>query len=387
MKKPFSYILLLLLALAASCRTEVPEPKAGPTGRPYLFISGTLDNRPISFAAGVENHYNHTGLEKDDFNVYESSSSIKLEPCDGCHNYLEIILRDRTTSVGDEQQDPDSVFQITNYPFQFGAINGGSNLIRMQLEQRNPDGPQVLTQQWTVRDSLSNSILAQSNLSTPEFILPAGAYFVELISSFNTGCTDTVNQRVMATLTPPACNTAITVTRVPGTSLVFLDTANVTVDNPTAVIWTIDNMTFTGGSLMFVPDSFGLAQVFDVKLEVLGASCTAVIEERVSTNPLSFCVANFGVAAFASVDPLQLGHARLLWKDENGWTYGSTFGEQPNWARFELVNTDTFSMDRAGNKTIVADGFVDCRLFLPDGSAYKELRNTQFKLSFPYKGP
>lgn len=377
---------LLLIFGLFSCQPELPPIGQGGSGPIAAHFSGLLDGQPLLYEAGIDHQYLHTQLELHPTSVFETTASIRPKNCDGCGQYFEITMRDFESNDGSRPMQPDSTFEIKSYPFQLGTA--GTSFRRVQLRQRNLDGLNPIQNHWSILN-LANNVVAQSNTNEAEFILPIGNYTTRLISTFANGCTDTsINPLSLDTSigSGTACTAEMTINRIPSSTSMFLDTLNVQVPNPTQVIWRIEGMTFTGGGLFLMTDSFISRPVFEVELEVISASCTAKVVQRIAKNPSLNCATGFRVSSVNSVDPLQLGHVRITYIDALGVLYGSHFASQPNWAQFELLSVDSFPENRDGQATLLLRGRTNCLLFRADDQeVFKELNAADFKLAFPYK--
>lgn len=384
-----SILYFCLATLLWSCQPELPPLGPGGATPVACHLTGTLDGQSLLFEAGRQGSYMHTMLAANSQEIYETSAAIKPDPCDGCGNHLEITIRDHQQNDGSLPMLPDSVFQIKQYPFQFGTA--AVTLRRIRLRQNNLDGQAPLQNSWSVFN-LANSLIAQSNALEAEFILPDGDYNTRLVSTFANGCSDT-STRIMVVDAPGSsgsnCTAELRINRIPSSNSMFLDTFNVQVPNPTQVIWRVGGEVFTGGSVFLMTDSFfNLNDAFEIELEVRSASCTARLVQRVAKDPTVNCATNFRVTSIQSIDPLQFGHVRLKWTDAQGLEYLSALEEQPSWSVFEVTALDTFPNDREGLPTVLLTGRVNARLFNKDDAnnlTYKDLQNAAFKLAFPYK--
>lgn len=377
--------LCVLVAGLFSCQPELQPLGTGTAAPIACHFTGELDGQLVQFEAGVAQHFLHTTLQNNALQLFETSASIKPDPCNGCGNHLEITIRDFQINNGNEPMNPDSTFQIKTYPFQLGET--GASLRQITLRQRNLDGLAPIQNQWSVFN-LSSSLIAQSNQSEANFTLPEGNYSTRLVSTFADGCRDTSTTLIQLDSTLNSgltCQADIQVSRILFSTSLFLDTVDVQVPNPTSVVWLIGGMTFTGGSLFLMPDSIGLGDVFEVTLQIASATCTAKVVQRIAKNPALRCATSFRVSNVQSVDPLQAGHVRVKWTDAQGQVFGSEMDQQPNWANFEVTAIDTFANNRSGLPTLLLTGRINSRLFQSGSSLFKDLRNAEFKMAFPYK--
>ena len=382
------YYTLILVAGLQSCQPEL-QPLGNGTAAPIAcHFMGELDGQMVQFEAGVAQQFLHTALQTNALNLFETAAVIKPDPCDGCGNHLEITIRDFKRNNGNEPMNPDSTFQIKTYPFQLGET--GASLRRIRLQQNNLDGLNPIQNQWSVF-SLSNDLITQSNQIEANFTLTDGNYNTRLVSTFANGCSDTSSGQIVVDLgsTGNTCSAEMRINRIPNSNSMFLDTFNVQVPNPTQVIWRVGGEVYTGGSVFLMTDSFfNLNDAFEVALEIISASCTVRLVQRIAKDPSVNCATNFRVSSIQSIDPLQLGHVRLKWTDGQGFEYSSEKEEQPNWSVFEITAIDTFPSDRGGLPTVLLTGRVDARLFNKDGNGattHKDLLNSAFKMAFPYK--
>lgn len=379
----------LFFFIPFSCWLMACQPELQPLGNGQAspiacHIVGELDGQPLRFEAGIHGQFLHTDLQPNVLQIFETSSAIKPDPCEGCASHLEITISDFQRNNGGSPMNPDSIFQIKNYPFQIGGIGSTSRLI--SLTQNNLDGLTPIQNNWSVL-TLTNELVAQSNEMQANFLIPPGAYNTRLISTFSNGCTDTSTNPIVIDSSFESgapCSAEISITRLPSSTSILLDTFNVQVPNPLQVVWRVAGMVFTGGSLFLMTDSFILNNVFEVELEIFSLSCTAKVVQRIAKNPTLNCATSFRVGNMQSVDPLQLGHVRLKWTDAQGHVFGSEMEKQPTWANFEVTALDTFPNNRAGLPTILLTGRVNCRLYRV-GGAFNDLRNVSFKMAFPYK--
>jgi hypothetical protein len=381
------HIALALIVGLAGCRQDLQPLGRGGATPVACHLIGELDGQNIRFEAGIEQQFMHTTLAYNALQLFESSGVIKPDPCEGCVSHLEITLRDFQTNNRNDPMLPDSTFQIKTYPFQLGTFEGGG-FRRINLRQTNLEGPAPVQNQWSVFN-VASSLIAQVNTLEASLILPDGAYTTRLISTFANGCTDTSTGALLvdtALINAAPCSAEIFITRIPSSTSMFLDTVNVQVPNPTQVNWRIGGMAFTGVNIFLMTDSFVLNEVFEVELEIISASCTAKVVERIAKNPALRCATSFRMHNIQSVDPLQAGHVRLKWTDALGQGFASELNQQPSWAHFEVTAIDTFPNDRRGLPTVLLTGTANCRLYqLSDPNSHKDLRNAAFKMAFPYK--
>lgn len=379
------YYFALLAYLITACQPDLKPLGAGKAAPIACHIIGDLDGQPLRFEAGIENNFMHTYLESNALQTFESTASIKPDPCQACANNLEITIRDFERNDGSRPMTPDSTFQIKTYPYQLGAT--GVPLRRVSLRQSNLDGPVPIQNNWTVFD-LANNPVAESNQLQADLIIPYGNYITRLVSTFANGCTDTSTNQLqldssIASGTP--CSAQMLINRIPSSTSIILDTFNVEVPNPTQVTWRIGGTTLLGGNVFLMTDSLMLDEVFEVELEIASASCVAKVVQRIAKNPAQNCATGFRITNIQSVDPIQLGHVRVQWTDAQGQIYGSEIEKQPSWANFEITAIDTFPKSRDGLPTLLISGQFNGRLYQSNGNSHKDLRNAAFKMAFPYK--
>ncbi|MDR9398813.1 MAG: PKD domain-containing protein [Salibacter sp.] len=341
MNKFVSITLFVVSLFLISCDKDTPEVSSNDV---VFYMEGQMGENPMSMKAGVNDNFMHTNYEPDSAGINSYIGTIAGSDCE-----LETPCDNSLT-------------------FKFRA-NNGQNQIDSALSP----------QQKTYR-STSDSSLAGYNVGFNSNIEPAGGnYKVEW--TFSNGETSTSENPTVFFEAPVGTITAcMTVTNLDSNTSVttcntisptkscyadftysFSSGGNVTVNAiengvaPFTYLWDFGNgfmplnqqpnLNFSGQDTV----SACLKIIDAVNCEAV--MCKTLLVDSSATSAFTVGNFNYSVSEQYSFNQYDYNEVVVEYVDENGEQYSSQLKEQPGWANFEIIETESYEQNRFGQNT------------------------------------
>jgi hypothetical protein len=319
-------ILALLIGIGLSCRKKSYPPEQDIQNEPLYFSNLTIDNTPVTLAAGVNGYYMFSSFHQDSNNVYGFIADLKQTSCVNCPNSLKIQINDYKVSAPNESVKIDSSLRAKNYPLNMGYPGSYYSV------QFSSSSFTAASYFWDFGDGNTSE-----DPSPGHTYKKAGKYTVRLTTRNTNSCESTISNMEKIDVSPASCKTFISAA-YSGTNITF---SNVTTGGqaPYQYLWN-----FGDGAISTVSapvHSYKYRGSYPVTLRVvdfLGDTAISHFNAKTANDPYS-CTANYSKSGIDEIPTyLALSNIFITWVDANGEIYTSNNAKQPVDGFFEILS-------------------------------------------------
>lgn len=368
--KPLKYFIFLVpLLIAVSCKKKT-YPESSTETEALFSARFTVDNLPVSLAAGKDGYYLYASNEQSAYNVYSFISDFRKVDCNNCTNRLEIRINDATvTPQGSSTQIDQAV-----YPHAYSYVSDTLYTVQFQSSFNKS----LASLQWDFGDGTTNStdpILSHTYTQK-------GKYNVSLSATSNGGCISSVtypqnvgvkNSSSSALIVSPG---ATNVFSFVVSSQGFISQCN----------WDFGDGSILTTTTAAASHSYNIAGGYPVSVIVKhsGNDSSVVKYNLVTQTDNSSCAANYRVTSISEiVNTLKLGGVTVNWTDASGVKYTSDNVFQPKDSFFEVLSVSDSEDNEKGEKTKSVHIRFKCRVF--NGVQSKLIDNAEAVICVSYK--
>lgn len=360
-------IFSLLLFTFFACKKRL-EP-IDEIGNPVFYMSGEINNLPVTLEAGKNNYYLITDYRMDNDNIFEFTGNLK-QNCGTCKAGLKIVLRDYKKSASGQQFMRDSSFANRKYDFN---RNGMANIPCYSLKlQANPTGSSTLVSQlWQFGDG-TTATSAQINKTFKS----GTVHDIKYTCNYSNSCSSTISYQIkLNPFMSPDQLPEFTYTPLDSTHYIYKFTAT---GNPSnTYLWHFGDGKIIKGRIVFY--GFSSNKVVNVSLKQVSGNDTMEISKNINTGSNTDCRANFIKEVIPVEDPLNLTTVLVEWTDENGITYSSAEMKQDINTNFSVLGSEVYKANINGMKTQLLKLHINCKL--SNGSNTIEIKNLEGKMA------
>ncbi len=360
-------IFSLLLITFFACKKRL-EP-IDEIGSPVFYMSGEINNVPLTLEAGKNNYYLITDYRMDHDNIFEFTGNLK-QNCGTCKAGLKIVIRDYKKSDLGNTFSPDSSFE--NKKFDFNR-NGMANIPYYTMKlNANPSGSSALVSQlWQFSDGSS-----QTGTQINKIFKSGTVQDIKYTCNYSNACSSSISYQLK--LNPflnPDQLPEFTYTPIDSTHYIYKFSA--IGDTLNTYLWNFgDGKTIKGKTVFY---GFSSNKVVNVSLKQVSGSDTMEIRKNINTGSNTDCKANFSKEVMPVADPLNLTTVMVEWTDENGITYSSAEMKQDLNTNFSILGSEVYKTNGSGMKTQLLKLHINCKL--SNGSKTIEIKNLQGKMA------
>ncbi|MDP1727368.1 MAG: hypothetical protein Q8M15_11345 [Bacteroidota bacterium] len=359
-------IFSLLLFTFFACKKRL-EP-IDEIGSPVFYMSGEINNVPLTLEAGKNNYYLITDYRMDNDNVLEFTGNLK-QNCSTCKAGLKIILRDYKKSTGYLFR-PDSSFEKHNYDF---SRNGLANIpyYTIKLNAVSTGSAALVSELWQFSDGSSETTAQVNKTLKSGTVQP-----IKYTCSYSNGCSSSINNKLKL-------NYFLNPNQLPEFSYTSLDSSHniykfYAIGDPSNIyLWDFGDGKIIKGKTIFY--GFSSNKVVNVSLKQINGTDTMEISKNIRTGSNTDCLANFSTELIPVEDPYNFSTVMLEWTDESGVTYSSAEIKQDLNTNFSLLSSESFKTNASGMKTRLLKLLINCKL--SNGSNTIEIKNLEGKMA------
>lgn len=360
-------IFSLLLFTFFACKKRL-EP-IDEIGSPVFYMSGEINNMPVTLEAGKNNYYLLTDYRMDNDNIFEFTGNLK-QNCGTCKAGLKIVLRDYKKSSLGEAFRPDSSFENKKIDFnRKGMANIPYYTINLKA---NPSGSAALVSQlWQFSDGSSetgNQINKTFKTGTIQDI--------KYTCNYSNACTSSITYQLKL-------NPFMSPDQLPEFNYTPLDSTHYIYkfsaigDTLNTYLWHFGDGKIIKGKTVFY--GFSSNKVVSVSLKQISGNDTMEISKNIGTGSNTDCRANFIKELIPVKDPLNLTTVMVEWTDANGVVYSSAEMKQDINTNFSVLGSEVYKTNNNGMKTQLLKLLINCKL--SNGSKIIEIKNLEGKMA------
>ncbi|MBX3162859.1 MAG: PKD domain-containing protein [Bacteroidetes bacterium] len=341
MKKLALYSLMFFLALVYSCnKKKYPDSMIIDKIEAVFSFDGTIDGKPVSIKAGVDNYYMYSSYAQDTNGVYNFVGEFKQTDCNDCRNSLKIQINDFKISAPNEAMKMDSALVPKTYRILAGTnsyLVGFQSLFNKQAENYY----------WDFGDGTGSN---ETN-PTHEFFT-TGQYNVGLKITSANACESFIGNKQNIDVSNKTCKSYIGVTNVSGNSVSFIQTTYGGA-YPYKYSWNFgDGDTSTA---VYPVHNYLVSGSYPVTLKVTDANGVTTLANfnAVTQGDASSCAANYFVKSVNAVHnpKVSLSKVIITWTDENGEVYSSNNEIQLSSSYLDLLEAENFDNNENNQPT------------------------------------
>lgn len=378
MNKHLFFGLLLLLSACAK-EGDFDTYALAAENNPVFGVQGSLAQAPFELRAGVDDYFLFSDYRYDSSGIFFFSAKFESAACNQTEASIVACPRSFGVSISDVQNRP-ATYNFQGLPF----LRAGTSLDFWEQSLR----PSWKGLSFQIQPSSQQSLIVQSYDSfqgnyyefSPDVSQTEACLAITEGSCADTLC-NTIDLQTSCQNTFQVAQTALT-----NNATQLQLTATGITDSSQAVAWSIEqlsggsnNIQATGPQAQVQLGSLGL---YEVCLE--NDSCGQRHCIHISTQNYS-CAAAYQYEVTELLAPANrlAQKVRITWVDEQGLRYSSFLGQQPNWSRFQIIETLPYYSSESGTPTLRVKALVDARLYNAFGE-YTDLREAEVELAFAY---
>ncbi|MEM7657257.1 MAG: PKD domain-containing protein [Bacteroidota bacterium] len=340
--KKWTYILAAsLLVLWGSCgEPTLPDEVIE---QPVFYLAGQLGEGELSLTAGENDYYLHTDYQREPENLYSFRGVFSPTECLECPESLEIIFRDVQVSNEGASVDPSQSLATGAYLFYEEEGADGDFVYRVAFSNESGIGNETF--EWDFGDGTIGSGLNPVHDYSDTTLIQTTVCLETVDAS---GCITEICNDI--TLEEAPCKADFTHELWPNSTFVAFQNA-ATGQRPIDYRWDFGDG--FGASLGNPGYSFPDTGLFTVCLTITdGAGCRSQICKNVAADPV-LCEHNFTyqVEKTSIPDPFQFGRVSVRWRDADGELFSSDLGEQGAEQFFQVLSSQAYQDNRAGDPT------------------------------------
>ena len=363
--KTYSYILLLILALAACKKKELPPAT---NGNPIFKFIGIIGKDSIDYQAGINNMYLYSNYYKDDQNLLTLQSYFGKDNCNNCEPYLSFELKDFevSTSSGLAGTIQELLNGSSSGTFKSYSLDSIVSLTTIETFTFIPSffNSPTSTYLWNFGDGTTSNLYSPSHkytgggTRTVSLNLQSGGSVDSLSNTIDTdigsGCRaqfsvdyDSLTNRTLVTATPSAFSFA----------------------------WNFGDGNFGTGSV----DSnfYSTPGKYTIIMTATSPTCSSIYKQKVSNTFIPQSLANFNYnvidSSIVSLVPRINKSAFIVTYKKDGNTYKSFKNNrdinQSNNLIFTVTSVSPYTKNELGQNTIKVSGTINTYLYNQNNSA------------------
>lgn len=357
-------IILFLFVLVGGCKKKdfPPDTTINESG---LYFKATIDAKEVVLSAGQDNYYFYASTQTEN-NLNTFSSELKVANCTDCRNRLKLTFYDYQYSSTTPTRI-DSSIRVGLYSYV------GASGWQVQFSGRTNQVAKAYF--WNFGDgSTSNE---QYPLHT---YAKSGKYLVALKITSSSGCEQYMTR--IETIKDTLEQLNISSYYIDNNTLRFQTNINDTTSG--TYLWDFgDGSTST---LVTPSHNYTIPGTYPVKLTFIRNSSLDTLSTSYNTatqtTPMP-CLTNYNITSISYKNTSVLSKVVVEWTDENGITYRSDGGKQPNDVTFKILSVSDYEENEKGEKTKKINVLFDCYVF--NGSRSKHISNAEATLCVSYK--
>lgn len=372
MKRLVIYFVLFFLALFYSCnKKKYPETIIEDARSVFNFI-GTIDGKPVSIKAGIDDYYMYSSYTHDSNGVYNFIGELKPTECVNCVNTLKIQINDFKISLPNESTNVDSSLVVKSY-------NILSGINSYQVAFQSLFNKQAQNYYWDFGDGIT------STEANPVHVFEkAGQYNVSLkIKSVN-DCESFIANTQNIDVSNNTFKTSIGVANLSGNSVSFTQNTSGG-KTPYKYLWRFgDGDTASSASPIH---SYLISGSYPVSLKTTDANgaTTTANYNVVTQNDVSSCASNYNIQYIKKIANPNVSLSKIIvtWTDANGVVYTSNKETQPNASYFDLTEVENYDVNENHQSTKKLKVKFKCMVY--NGNKSILIDNAEAVIAVAYK--
>lgn len=364
MAKYAIWYICLLCVFASNCGPKI-EP-VSTTDDPDFFITGLVQNEPVSIKAGVEGNFMETEVKQG--LVKSFTGKLINTTCASCNPSIEIIIRNYT--IRNEPIAIDSAFAIGDYSFFDNNQLFDTTYILQVNDQSTGNGNLALLWDFGFGQTTSQP-------KSKVLFKKSGIYSVNQFSNYPS-CTGKLTQDVHLTPTRVGKSTDFNFNYIDSHLLLF---NSIPVSETASITWNFGDGGTASGSI--VEHQFKLKGQYKVCMQWILNGDTAEMCKNINTSNNEQCAANFNFNSALQVDSFHFSKVTVNWISKDGKKYSSANINQPAESKFSILNRSSYVQNNKGEQTQLLDLVFSC--VVSDGINTLQLKNMRGKFGVAYR--
>lgn len=360
--------LYLILVLLSACAPK-PEPDDQVVGDPIFYVKGRVNGKVVTFNAGQNQYFMHTGFIKDSGAVVRFSGELSQGTCNNCGEAIQLLIRNYTKSAS---YSIDTATQKGRYSF-YDGLNPIKTHYEADFVAQAFNG-NVGSHQWNTGngDVFSGSYVTTRYNQT-------GTYTVSLQTNYTGGCQASNTLQVKVPSGARENFEDFKFNLMDSNRILF---NSIPVNTNANVSWDFgDGNTGTGSIVQHAYNSPG---VYRVCMVYDNANDSVSIRhcKNVPTSNSAGCVTNMRYRVREIIDGNQFSGVTIKWKDAAGKWYSSDAVAQPASSYFEILSTEPYEFNSDRYPTQKMKIRVNCRV--SDGINELDLEQVEAVIAVAY---
>ena len=362
-----------------NCSHELPDSYEG---TPVFTANGMLNNNTLNIEAGRNGYYLYTQKTLGADSIYSFVGSFKRTNADSSHGILRIELRDYKKRTPNEPIDIEKASEPKMYYFRnSNSATANGSLLKFIAE---PMGVPPFSYAWNFGDGQTST-----DANTTHRFTYSGNHQVQLVVRDAQNRVQNLSNPIYVPPTYNVCSGNFSHNRTNDRTFDFeaMPTPDMICTN---IRWDLGDGNSVVNNQYFTQHTYQKEGVYYVTMTMTlrnpadstAAPCLVSVSKKVVTASVNAAGLGFNYVSGYAPTNQNLSTIAIYYTDQNGETYSSVMGLQPQWSNFTIEKTEGYRINENGKATQKIKANTNCRLFGDNG--YIDFKNAELNFGVAY---